>query len=54
VNARSTKIKDEEKCGNTDAELDKGIKPNFVYAATIDAGHIYSDQTGRFPVVSSK
>jgi hypothetical protein len=25
-----------------------------VYAATIDAGQIYTDQTGRFPVVSSK
>jgi hypothetical protein len=25
-----------------------------VYAATIDAGQKYMDQTGRFPVVSSK
>jgi hypothetical protein len=25
-----------------------------VYAATIDAGQIYTDQTGLFPVVSSK
>jgi hypothetical protein len=34
--------------------LDHGIKTQFVYAATIDAGQIYTDQTGRFPVVSSK
>jgi hypothetical protein len=26
----------------------------FVDAATIDAGQIYTDQTGRFPVISSK
>jgi hypothetical protein len=34
--------------------LDNGIKTHFVYAATIDAGQIYTDQTGIFPVVSSK
>jgi hypothetical protein len=34
--------------------LDHGIKTQFLYAATIDAGQIYTDQTGRFPVVSSK
>jgi hypothetical protein len=34
--------------------LDHGIKTQFVYAATIDAGQIYTDQTGRFPVVSRK
>jgi hypothetical protein len=34
--------------------MDHGIKTQFVYAATIDAGQIYTDQTGRFPVVSSK
>jgi hypothetical protein len=34
--------------------LDQGIKTQYVYAATIDAGQIYTDQTGRFPVVSSK
>jgi hypothetical protein len=31
-----------------------GVKTQFVYAATIDAGQIYTDQTGRFPVVSRK
>jgi hypothetical protein len=34
--------------------LDHGIKTQFIYAATIDAGQIYADQTGRFPVVLSK
>jgi hypothetical protein len=34
--------------------LDHGVKTQFVYAAKIDAGQIYTDQTGRFPVVSSK
>jgi hypothetical protein len=34
--------------------LDYGIKTNSIYAATIDAGQIYTDQTGRFPVVSRK
>jgi hypothetical protein len=52
-NARTTKIK-EPKAIVTEPDLDQGIKTQFVYAATIDAGQIYSDQTGRFPVVSSK
>jgi hypothetical protein len=34
--------------------LDQGIKTQCVYAATIDAGQIYTDQTGRFQVVSGK
>jgi hypothetical protein len=34
--------------------LDQGIKTQYVYAATIDAGQIYTGQTGKFPVVSSK
>jgi hypothetical protein len=38
----------------TEPDLDQGIKTQYVYAATIDAGTIYTDQTGRFPVVSSK
>jgi hypothetical protein len=52
-NARTTKIKD-AKVIVTEPDLDHGIKTQFVYAATIDAGQIYTDQTGRFPVVSSK
>jgi hypothetical protein len=34
--------------------LDHGINTQFIYAATIDAGQIYTDQTGISPVVSSK
>jgi hypothetical protein len=52
-NARTTKIKDAQLL-DSDSDQDRGIKTQFVYAATIDAGKIYTDQTGRFPVVSSK
>jgi hypothetical protein len=52
-NARTTKIKDAQTL-ESDADLDHGIKTQYVYAATIDAGQIYTDQTGRSPVVSSK
>jgi hypothetical protein len=52
-NARATKIKD-AKVIVTEPDVDHGIKPQFVYAATIDAGQIYTDQTCIFPVVSSK
>jgi hypothetical protein len=52
-NARTTKVKD-PKVIMTEPYLDQGIKTHYVYAATIDAGKIYTDQTGRFPVVSSK
>jgi hypothetical protein len=52
-NARTTKIKG-TKVIVTEPVLDHGIKTQFVYAASIDAGQIYTDQTCRFPVVSSK
>jgi hypothetical protein len=52
-NARTTKIKDAELI-DSEPDPDHGIKTQYVYAATIDAGQIYTDQTGRFPVVSSK
>jgi hypothetical protein len=52
-NARTTKIKDAQLL-DSDTDLDHVIKTQYVYAATIDAGQIYTDQTGRFPVVSSK
>jgi hypothetical protein len=52
-NARTTKVKD-PKVIMTEPNLDQGIKSQYVYAAIIDAGQIYTDQTGRFPVVSSK
>jgi hypothetical protein len=52
-NARTTKIKDAQVIV-PDPDIDHGVKTQFVYAATIDAGQIYTDQTGRFPVVLSK
>jgi hypothetical protein len=51
-NARTTKIK-KSKVTVTEPDLDHGIKTQFVYTATIDAGQIYTDQTGRFPIMSS-
>jgi hypothetical protein len=54
MNARSTKSKEEEIFFSTDADLDDRIKTNCIYAATINSGQIYTDQTGRFHVVSSK
>jgi hypothetical protein len=52
-NARATKIKD-TKVIIIEPDLDHGIKTQFVYAATIYAVQIYTDQTGKFPVVSSQ
>jgi hypothetical protein len=52
-NARTTKIKD-TKVIVAVPDLDHGIKTQFVYDAKIYAGQIYTDQTGRFPVVSIK
>jgi hypothetical protein len=52
-NARTTRIKD-AKVIDTEPDVDHGIKTQFLYAATIDAGQIYTDQTGIFTVVSSK
>jgi hypothetical protein len=46
-NARTTKVKD-PKVVMTEPDLDQGIKTQYVCAATIDAGQIYTDQTGRF------
>jgi hypothetical protein len=50
-NSRTTKIKTTN-AGSQESDIDHGIKTQFVYAATIDAGQIYTDQTGRFPIVS--
>jgi hypothetical protein len=52
-NARATKIKDAQVLV-PDPNIDHGVKTQFVYAATIDAGRIYTDQTGIFPMVSIK
>jgi hypothetical protein len=51
--ARTTQIKTNN-ASSQESDIDHGIKTQFVYAATIDARQIYTDQTGRFPVVSSK
>jgi hypothetical protein len=51
--ARSSKVK-EPTVIMEETDLDQGIKTQYVYAATIDAGQIYTDQTGRFPMLSSK
>jgi hypothetical protein len=48
MNTRSTKIEEEEKSGNMDTYLDYGINTNCIYSATIDAGQIYTYQTGVF------
>jgi hypothetical protein len=48
-----TKIKD-AKVIVTEPDVDHRIKTQFIYDATIDAGLIYTDKTGRFPVASSK
>jgi 3-deoxy-D-arabino-heptulosonate 7-phosphate (DAHP) synthase len=55
MNARSTEIKEKEDCDNdTRIAFDIGVTTHCIYAATLDSGKIYTDQTGRFPVVSSK
>jgi hypothetical protein len=38
----------------SESNLDDGIKNHFIYAAVVDAGQIHTDQTGRFPVISSR
>jgi hypothetical protein len=54
MNTRSTKIKEEINMVTTEGDLDYRIKTNCIYAATIDDGQIYTNQNGRFPVISSK
>jgi hypothetical protein len=54
MNTKSTKIKEERNMVTTEGDLYYGIKTNCIYAATIDAGQIHTDQTGSFPVISSK
>jgi hypothetical protein len=52
-NDRTTKIKDAQLL-DPEPDIDHGIITQFVYASTIDAGQVYTDQTGRFHVVLSK
>jgi hypothetical protein len=53
--ARSTQPKKEKEC-NMESETysDKGLKTHCIYAAILDAGDIYINQTGQFPVISSR
>jgi hypothetical protein len=52
--ARSNKVKEPKEIME-ETDVDQGIKTHYVYAATKYAGQIiYTDQTGRFPVVSRK
>jgi hypothetical protein len=43
-NARTTQIKTTN--ADNESDIDHGIKTQFVYVAAIDAGQIYTDQTG--------
>jgi hypothetical protein len=53
--ARSTQPKKEPECSmKSESSLDGGIKRHCIYAAIVGAGKIYTDQTGIFPVISSK
>jgi hypothetical protein len=46
MHTRYTNIKEEEDCDNeVGTALDNGVKTNCVYAETIDARQIYTDQT---------
>jgi hypothetical protein len=52
-NARASKIKDAQLLDSY-IDLDHGIKTQYVYDATIDAGQINTDQTGRIPLFQAK
>jgi hypothetical protein len=52
-NSRTTKIKNAQLL-DPEHDIYHGIKTQFEYAATKNAGQIYNDQRGRFPVVSRK
>jgi hypothetical protein len=52
---RSTQPKKEHECTMASASnLDYGIKTQCIYASVVDAGQIYTDQTGILPVISSR
>jgi hypothetical protein len=53
--ARSTQPKKEPECTMaSESNVDDGIKTKCIYAAVVDAGQIYTDQTCRYPVISSR
>jgi hypothetical protein len=49
-NARTAKLKEAQEIV-TEPDIDHGVKPQCVYAATLDAGQIYTDQTGRLYII---
>jgi hypothetical protein len=46
--------KEHEYSMKSELNLDDEIKTHCIYAAVVDAGKKYTDQMGRFPVISSK
>jgi hypothetical protein len=55
MNALSTQPKKQNECDvEAETKLDNGVKNHCIYTAILDAGQIYTDQTGCFPVISSK
>jgi hypothetical protein len=53
--ARSAQSKKEPECSMaSESNFYDGIKTHCIYAAVVDAGKIYTDQTGRFPVIYSR
>jgi hypothetical protein len=53
--ARSTQPKKEPGCSmESESNLYDGIKTHCIYAAVVDAGQIYTDQTDIFSVISSR
>jgi hypothetical protein len=53
--ARSTQPQKKPECTMaSESNLDDGIKKQCIYSAVVDAGKTYTDQTGRFPVISSR
>jgi hypothetical protein len=36
----------------SETDLDKGLKTHCIYEAILDTRQIYTDQTGRLPVIS--
>jgi hypothetical protein len=51
--ARSTQPKKEPECSmELENNVDDGVKTHCIYAAVLDAGQIYTNQTVWFPVIS--
>jgi hypothetical protein len=51
----STQSKKEKECSmESETDLDKRLKTHCIYTAILDAVQIYTDQTGYFPIISSR